>query len=273
MLNLNIPPIDDVKLWDAIVSNKKHAQRDRLLLVRQQVIDRYSYYQEHFNSLDGILPLNQTAWGDVKNELISCYGKSVALQQAKKNIFEGKTKCPYCMLNRPNTLDHYFDKSDYPEYAVFVPNLVPCCSECNNAKGTAVFDNEGHRKYIHFYLDRIPEYQFVFVRFESETPEAVPEIKAFLRFRDNEPARREIKSHFQSLGLMYKYQMTIADRLSTILYEFQISKEQGLTLNNLKISINIRHSSCAKQYGYNYWEACMYEGILNSPDFMELYLA
>ncbi|MEG1954386.1 MAG: hypothetical protein RR115_09185, partial [Hydrogenoanaerobacterium sp.] len=70
----------------------------------------------------------------------------------------------------------------------------------------------------------------------------------------------------------YKYQMTIADRLSTILDEFQISKEQGLTLNDPKTSISIRHRSCAKRNGYNYWEACMYEGILSSPNFMESYL-
>lgn len=273
MLHLSIPQIDNVRLWDTIVSNKTYPQRDRLLTVRQQVLDRYSSYQEHFNSLEELLPLDETAWTDVKKELISCYGKSVAFQQAKKSIFEGKVKCPYCMINRPNTLDHYFDKSDYPEYAVFVPNLIPCCSECNTAKGTAVFDNEGHREYLHFYLDCIPDYQFLFVRFESKAEAAVPQIKTFLRFRDNEPARREIESHFQNLGLNYKYQMTISDRLSTILNEFQISKEEGLTLNDLKASISIRHRSCAKWYGFNYWEACMYEGILNSPNFMESYLA
>lgn len=273
MLRLTFPPIDNVALWDAIVSNKTHAKRDMLLLVRQQVIDRYSYYQEHFYSLDEILPLEQTAWTDVKDELISCYGKNLAFQRAKKRIFEGKAKCPYCMLNRPNTLDHYFDKSDYPEYAVFVPNLIPCCSECNTNKGTDVFDDERRRKYVHFYLDCIPEYQFLFVRFKAETEESVPKITTFLSFRDNEPARREIESHYQNLGLNYKYQVTIADRLSTILDEFQLSKEQGLTLNDLKTSISIRHKSCAKRYGYNYWEACMYEGILSSPNFMELYLA
>lgn len=271
MFRMSIPEINNIILWDTIVSKKTYAKRDRLLAVRQQVLDRYSVYQEYFNSSDGLLPLGETAWKDVKKELISCYGNNIAFQQAKKTIFEDKVRCPYCMLNRPNTLDHYFDKSDYPEYAVFVPNLIPCCSECNTQKGTAVYDNEGHREYLHFYLDCIPAYQFLFVHFEVEAETSVPQITTFLRFRDNEPACREIESHFQNLRLNDKYKMTISDRLSTILNEFQISKEEGLTLNDLKASISIRHRSCVKGYGYNYWEACMYEGILNSPNFMESY--
>ena len=106
-----------IMLWDTIVSNKTHVQRDRLLSVRQQVLDRYSYYQDHFKSLDRVL----------------CYGENIAF-----------------------------------------------CSECNNIKGTAVFDDEMNRKYMHFYLDCIPEYQFLFVRFESGTEETVPQITTFL---------------------------------------------------------------------------------------------
>lgn len=273
MLNLTIPEVDNIELWDEIVSNKVHAQRDKLLPFRQQVVERYLYYEAHFNSLDKILPLDSTVWSDIKKELVSCYGENVALRQAKRKIFADKIKCPYCMLNRPNTIDHYFDKSDYPEYVVFVPNLIPCCSECNIQKGTTVFDGRQRRKYIHFYLDRIPEYQFLFIRLKSETPQAAPQITIFIKFMDNEPNRCEIESHFQNLRLIQKYQEAIADRLSTILDEFQFSKEKGLTLDDLRNIISIRHRSCANRYGYNYWETCMYEGILNSPDFMELYLS
>lgn len=184
MLLLNIPPVDSVKLWDTIVSNKTHAKKNILLPVRKQVLERYLYYQSHFTYLDNILPLDKAVWQDSKDELISCYGDNVAFQQARKIILSDNIKCPYCLLNRPNTIDHYFDKSDYPEYAVFIPNLIPCCSECNSAKGTTVFDDLGHRKYIHFYLDYIPEYQFLFVRFETEHQDTIPIIRISLKFQD-----------------------------------------------------------------------------------------
>lgn len=33
------------------------------------------------------------------------------------------------------------------------------------------------------------------------------------------------------------------------------------------------YTSLVKQYGNNYWETCIYEGVLNSPDFLSLYFS
>ena len=56
--------------------------------------------------------------------------KSIISSAAFRRL-QDVAKCPYCLLNTPNTLDHYFDKSDYPDYSVYTPNLVPCCSIFN----------------------------------------------------------------------------------------------------------------------------------------------
>ena len=50
--------------------------------------------------------------------------------------------CPYCNLaytfNRRNKtmaqLDHFYPKSDYPEFAICYYNLIPCCPSCNRIK-------------------------------------------------------------------------------------------------------------------------------------------
>ncbi len=75
----------------------------------------------------------------------------------------GVRVCPYCNRSYVFTLDngearpqydHYFPKSSYPYLAISMYNLVPCCSICNSAKGSAepVFDisipAEGKQKYI-----------------------------------------------------------------------------------------------------------------------------
>ncbi len=165
MLQIDLPNIDNIRLWDEIVSNKRGIRKEKLLQCRQQVLNRYTFYQSHYESLEEIAPLDALRWENIKEDLQSCYGNNVAFDRARKTLLSIVPKCPYCLLSRPNTLDHYFDKSDYPEYSVFTPNLIPCCSECNSLKGTSLFDDSQQRQFIHFYLDNIPDYQYLFVRF------------------------------------------------------------------------------------------------------------
>ncbi|NWF65857.1 MAG: hypothetical protein HXX81_00125, partial [Campylobacterales bacterium] len=58
----------------------------------------------------------------------------------------GITVCPYCnrnyifnfqknkSLEATSQLDHFFDKSTYPYFAVSIYNLVPSCQTCNQRK-------------------------------------------------------------------------------------------------------------------------------------------
>lgn len=165
MLQIDLPNIDNIKLWDEIVSNKRGIHKSNLLQCRHIVLERYVFYQSHYESLEEITPLDTQFWENIKEDLHSCYGNNVAFSRARKKLLSSAPKCPYCLLNRPNTLDHYFDKSDYPEYSVFAPNLIPCCSECNSLKGTRLFNDDQQRQFIHFYIDNIPNYQYLFVHF------------------------------------------------------------------------------------------------------------
>lgn len=158
MLQIDLPNIDNIKLWDEIVSNKRGIHKSNLLQCRHIVLERYVFYQSHYESLEEITPLDTQFWENIKEDLHSCYGNNVAFSRARKKLLSSAPKCPYCLLNRPNTLDHYFDKSDYPEYSVFAPNLIPCCSECNSLKGTRLFNDDQQRQFIHFYIDNIPNY-------------------------------------------------------------------------------------------------------------------
>lgn len=269
MLQIDLPDIDNVKLWDEIVSNKKGTRREKLLQCRQPVLDRYAFYESHYASLEEITPLEAPLWADIKDDLRSCYGDNIAFGRAKKKLLSSASKCPYCLLNRPNTLDHYFDKSDYPEYSVFTPNLVPCCSECNSLKGTGLFHDDRQRQFIHFYLDAIPDYQYLFVRFTVDPPEPVPHFSVDLQFRENEPFERQIRSHFSKLGLLRKYRDAIINRLPVVLKEIKIAKTSGMAYDQVQELIRIQYQSLAKVYKSNYWETCMYEGLLSSEGVLE----
>lgn len=270
MNNIQPPDLENISyidLWDKIVESKRHPKREKLEHYREKVKERYDFYASHTNSLDEILPLKPEEWQDIADELRGCYGNNATFRKTKKSILEQALRCPYCTLNRPNTLDHYFDKSHYPEYAVFIPNLVPCCAECNSAKGVNVFNEAQHRCFIHFYFDALPEYQFLFVRFTNFISDSVPQINLSLKFMPNESREGQIRTHFDKLNLLQKYKDAIGDRLDVVIQEIQATNPQS----NSKEIIKHQYYSRIRHYGINYWETCMYEGILNSEGFIEHY--
>lgn len=271
MQSLSLPQINSVQLLGDIIANKKTPRKERLCQCRAEVVDRYTYYETHFDALNNIEPMDESKWERVKKDLHSCFEKNVAFDRVKKQLYSGVQKCPYCLLNRPNTLDHYFDKSDYPEYSVFVPNLIPCCSECNTIKGTKLFNESKQRQFIHFYIDNIPTYQYLYVRFTMTDYSSIPMVKVFLQFNEGDTSSEQIECHFHQLGLLSKYQDSITGKVATVIDEFQIAKEDGMHSDDIRKMISIRFRSLIKNYGCNYWETCMYEGILNSIGFLESY--
>ena len=274
MKNLSHPQVDNIALWEKIVSRKHQPTRGKLQSISGKIKERYSFYETHVNALNEIRPLSATEWIGVKDELQSCYRKNVEFAKVRQMIFDNlaatsQTKCPYCMINRPNTLDHYFDKDDYPELSVYVPNLVPCCSECNSLKSTFLFNSQGKREYIHFHHDTIPEDQFLFVRYYFSSPEGIPVVSVYLRFSSADAVSELIQTHFHKLSLLEKYEETIRDSIAPIVEEVRMNVQNGLSINTITDILRIKHRSLVKFYGANYWESCLYEGILNSPDFLD----
>lgn len=272
MINLPLPDINNDSLLDSIIQNKKLKTRNALLPFMDAIKSRYNYYIMHNNDLENIMPLDAT-WDDIHEELLSCYGANVAFSAAKKSLISAmpliiQSKCPYCMLSRPNTLDHYFDKSKYPEFSVFIPNLVVCCSECNTMKGIKTF-NDGERQYIHFYYDQLPKYKFLFFRFDDMSNDHIPNIRIYLQFPEEERAAQIINTHFSNLSLFVKYKESTSEKLSLIIREIHTAIGRGLSYDSIRGLIDSRYQAMIEHYGYNYWESCIYEGIINSPDFMD----
>lgn len=273
MKTLSYPHINNIELWDKIVSRKRQPAKGKLLLIRDKVFSRYSFFETHFGSLDDVQPLSRKEWDSTRAELISCFGNNAEFKRVRQQLFHdlsatNQTKCPYCMLSRPNTLEHYFDKDGYPEFSVFIPNLVPCCSECNSAKSAFLFDPQGNRKYIHFYHDLIPEDQFLFIRFSFSVPDAIPLVSISLSFSQQNYASELVQRHFSNLSLISKYHRAILDRLAPIIEEIRMNYQSGIPAETITTSLENTFQALAKHYGNNYWETCIYEGILNSPGFL-----
>lgn len=65
------------------------------------------------------------------------------LRRKNNNIYDqlklSKNICQFCHGKPTNALDHYFDKKNSYELAIFPDNLIPICTDCNSKKGTQTF--------------------------------------------------------------------------------------------------------------------------------------
>lgn len=266
----NITPIeyDNEKLYDNIVKKKNIIRADKLKKISRSVKKRYQDYIKNTSKLHLILP--DSIFTEYKNDLISCYSHNLHFDLVRPIIYKNVNKCPYCRIERPYTLDHYFDKSNYPEFSVFTNNLIPCCSTCNNEKGTDIIDENDNRLFIHFYYDTLPTTQFLFFRF-SINNDNVPNIKTYLQFQECNLYSKIIKNHFDKLNLLEKYKKCSTEKLSEIINIIQ-SLSSGFLVEDIRKFIEADYKSKLKLYGINYYETCIYEGVLNSPQFIDSHI-
>lgn len=70
------------------------------------------------------------------------------------HLYENElNSCPFCGGLGARTIEHYLPFSSYPEFAVFSPNLVPSCGDCNRKRN----DQNRHGatpSLLHPYFDR-----------------------------------------------------------------------------------------------------------------------
>lgn len=95
MLQIDLPNIDNIKLWDEIVSNKRGIHKSNLLQCRHIVLERYVFYQSHYESLEEITPLDTQFWENIKEDLHSCYGNNVRFLYKGIIIKHNKTEPTY----------------------------------------------------------------------------------------------------------------------------------------------------------------------------------
>ena len=119
-------------------------------------------------------------------------------------------KCPYCTLSEPNTIEHILPKEKYPEFAVHLYNLIPCCSKCNGHKSDAVRDHYGLPYTMNFYYHDPECCQFLEANFIIG-PNRCPLFKYELKFPQvaDPTLIAIITNHFNRLHLIERYEKEV----------------------------------------------------------------
>ena len=177
-------------------------------------------------------------------------------------------KCPYCVLSEPNTLEHILPKEKYPEYAIHVYNLIPCCSKCNSHKGESIIDNTtGLPQTLNLYYHNPEKFQFLQVDCNLD-PFGKPKFSYNLSFpEDADPdLSAVIKNHFNRLRLIERYNEEAVREYAVIeptIFTFCKGKKFEDALSSISDYIHVLSSN----YGINHYLVALYNCILTSTQY------
>lgn len=285
MKQLSVPNIDSEALYDDIAKNKikrnpicSKCNKDhcdscvegnsvQMLFVKNDIFDRYKFYEAHKHDLNNIKEVNLLS-DNQTDVLKKSYKKSKVFQKSRQIILhnlpdKSMIRCPYCGLSMSYTLDHYFPESTYPEYILYVPNLIPCCSHCNSVKNNNLFKNKD-RMFLHFYYDPIPSYQFLKAKFSVENN--IPTISFYLEFDEENEINNVIQRHFDELSLIEQYKESYNETLTEICNQAIVYLRQGNTLNEFKCILSELTELNKEKFGVNYYKNVIYEAVCNNAD-------
>ena len=231
----------------------------------KSVISLYDKYVEmapNFEKADFSFVLGD----ELEPELRKTYKNSQKVIEVKKIIFKnfGDKKigrCPFCKLSEANTLDHYLCESTFPQFIIYAPNLVPCCSDCNSNKGNNLLTDSNERKFFHYYYDEIPEEPILecFVFLSNGELDYSYDVNPNVKCVNADLFRRQ----FTALSLGKRYQKACVGKLSTLRDELkECYRMDGI--NGCKTILNIKLKAATRNLGINHYETAMLRGILNN---------
>ena len=262
-------------LHDAIAERKRGDTKTILRALRPRLHRSFVVYQNNYtnDSIETQVGLNLNAnqamcclhcyetVSEKRNELIA------AIRSRQDRILAGT--CQYCCVGKPNSIDHYLPKADFPEFSVFALNLLPCCGECNGKKGNYWLDN-GVRAIINFYKDTPPNDVFLHAQLIYTAGDDVPIARFSARWAAirNRVLRLRVKRHFNKLELLDRYKEASIRKVT----------EQKITLTNhargAGISAHRRNlraeaADLRRDFGNNFWQAALCNAMADSTQFLQ----
>lgn len=268
-----------------VVSEKRNT-RKMLLLLAPRVKRRWYGYLNSRHYLER-MTASPFIHSDVEKEALKkCYGsdsqdgEKSALRAIKNRIRRANprvVRCQYCCgVCEATTWDHYLPKEIFPEFSVYPPNLVPCCSDCNSRRDPWLYERHrgNRRSTIHFYYDRFdPSWELIKVTFEfdqSGAPE--PEFQLVTGVRSKTPFGRLFARHCRKLGLFARLRRASVTWMANI--ERDIAKwfSRGYDVPQVAFELDQIARARTFDHGANYIEAVLYRAVAKATDVVDYFM-
>lgn len=255
-------PNSPFKFHKYAVSRKRNASKEIVERITCKLRRRFGVYKRLMNedNLEALVPLRLTK--ERKEALNDIYSyKSQAFRELRyilttDNRNRQSNVCPCCLLDIVGTLDHIIPQTPFPEFSTNPYNLVPCCFTCNSKKNDDWRKN-GIRTIIDFYIDDIPDIQFLYV--QMSVVNNLLEINFFLDFPIGYDVvlKSRIKEHYRKLNLLARYKENVDDVIDKLQIDISTHVDNGLDEDIIKTVIKSKANGYQRKFGINYWKALL----------------
>jgi hypothetical protein len=235
--------------------------------IRQEWLARVAAYIQHKGSPEHI-PRWDAIPGARKKSFLNLYlapdedsaqGKMLAdLRDHELTI------CPACgEFGRPNTLDHYLPKGQYPHFCVTPVNLFPMCDACQKAKLEKTGSADEPRFFLHPYFDVfIAEQVFSIV---IQPPYASPTFTMNVSDQLAMEQRSVIVSHLRELSIEQRFAHYFKGESLRTLKLVQALREDGLPVAAMLRKFEAR----ARVPALNSWEHVYWNAVTGNDAMLD----
>lgn len=272
MKQLPLPKPNDVLTLFRLAKNRRLSSYPELGAEKRRIAQRYKLYRELLGDPHKIPVLGLS--NSLAKSLKAHYSSPPQLigkrfQKVRESL--SPRVCSMCGAPNPGTLDHVLPKDIYPEFSIFLLNLVPACL-CNIKRGVVYRGVAPDQRVLHPYFDTCLNHRIVRIRFEdpSEAPKVSLEICAPLG-----SPMGEISFHAENvlkktniLAWCSDYWGALVrgpDRILTV-----VPRPPALCAEeDLRLALSERLSQSDNSFGTpNNWESMFFAGILSSQGFV-----
>ncbi|MEP5267108.1 MAG: HNH endonuclease [Lentilitoribacter sp.] len=251
--------------WLNLATSCRKENVEQLRNISAKLAERYPLYEGFIYNYK--VEVGTTCFNNHRDLLINYYEN--APESLKRELLirrneHGLYSCPFCgNPKKPDTLDHFIPKDQWPEYSIFSNNLVPQCRNCAPIKGEEYYCVEdGSAKFIHpIYSDILDKFRFK-IKVAFDTKENRPTFSVLLkRISSTESGEdKRVQLHIKNLKVKQRIMKYCQDdyrrwkkKLSN--KSFDIRKALQIRLDEIPIN----------DIGID-WESAFNEGLLNNKD-------
>nr|WP_289766757.1 hypothetical protein [uncultured Acetatifactor sp.] len=278
MIRLEKPKFNQEEIiTDCIANMKEGTLKQHISDSKNEIVRESADYDQKacLGKLSHILAHTKLKSGALKDDMIKLYEtKFVPERQGGRKYYDAikllspNNRCPYCAQREVSTLDHYLPKAKYPTYAVTPFNLVPSCRNCNSDKLGSTF-NCRIEETIHPYYDDFSKEKWIAAELMEEEPIA---FEFSVQCPDNwdNVKKARAKNHFEKFRLNNLYKPYASEEFEACFNRIKRLYKRGgkeLAIESLKEDIEDK-----EVIRLNTWQAAMYQAIIDSDWFWDIYL-
>ncbi|WEZ84817.1 HNH endonuclease signature motif containing protein [Rhizobium sp. 32-5/1] len=271
MRSIPLLAVEAETIFDDIAAAKQKRRRVRMKAVRAKVLASYQSYEDATPEVGGLSKaVMTTLQKDAMRHAFNVETKPMEALRGDMLKRVAVARCPFCGISESTTLDHYLPKEQYPEFAIFPKNLVPCCSHCNTKKRDRIVDaGTDVRMFLHPCYDIIPDEEFIQVRTRMAENALILSYRVVRPEGMQQQTFLHLRSHFTELGLADRYRLMGLDHLGSQYPSLRRAYGKDADADRVAEKLSELAGDFEDVAGPNYWLAKLYRALSENEDFCD----